>query len=158
MPKTRTYLSDSQKYEFCLYAHQNNKLTRKEYVNWIERKWAIQVDDSTITRILKKSEEILNTELTQPNAKRHKSVTVPELELALKEFIIVYQDTAFFTDAILTEKAKQLADGLGIADKTLKFSAGWLQKFKERNGFICKNFMENHRQLIQLPLLMLYCY
>jgi len=34
----------------------------------------------------------------------------------------------------LTEKAKQLADGLGIADKTLKFSAGWLQKFKERNG------------------------
>ena len=92
------------------------------------------MDDSTITRILKKSEEILNTELTQLNAKRHKSVTVPELELALKEFIIVYQDTAFFTDAILTEKAKQLADGLGIADKTLKFSAGWLQKFKERNG------------------------
>ena len=34
----------------------------------------------------------------------------------------------------MTEKAKQLADGLGIADKTLKFSAGWLQKFKERNG------------------------
>ena len=56
MPKTRTYLSDSQKYEFCLYAHQNNKLTRKEYVNWIERKWAIRVDESTITRILRNTQ------------------------------------------------------------------------------------------------------
>ena len=134
MPKTRVYLSESQKHEFCLYARQNNKLTRKEYVNWIEKQWKIRVDDSTITRILKKSEEILNAELTQPNAKHHKSVTVPQLELALKEFVLVYQDTAILTDAILTEKAKQLADGLGVPDETLKFSAGWLQKFKERHG------------------------
>jgi|GraSoiStandDraft_52_1057288.scaffolds.fasta_scaffold34078_1 hypothetical protein len=134
MPKTRVYLSESQKREFCLYARQNDKLTRKEYVNWIERQWGIRVDDSTITRILKKSEEVLNAELTQPNAKRHKSVTVPELELALKEFVLVYQDTVILTDAILTEKAKQLADGFGIPDETLKFSAGWLQKFKERHG------------------------
>ena len=34
----------------------------------------------------------------------------------------------------MTEKAKQFADGFGVADETLKFSAGWLQKFKERHG------------------------
>ena len=107
MPKTRVYLSESQKHEFCLYARQNDKLTRKKYVNWIERKWSIRVDESTISRILKKSEEILDAKLTQPNAKRHKSVMVPELELALKEFILVYQDS-YFNQRHLDRKSKAI--------------------------------------------------
>jgi len=37
-------------------------------------------------------------------------------------------------EAILIETAKQLADGIGVSDGTLKFSPGWLQRFKERNG------------------------
>ena len=62
-------------------------MTRKEYVDWIEQKWGIKVVETTITRILQKKEEILNTEVTNPDTKRHKNLTVPELELALKEFI-----------------------------------------------------------------------
>lgn len=133
-PKSKITLSDSQKYEICLYAQNNNTKTRKEYVNWIEQKWNVRVNESTITRILQKSEKILNTEITNPNAKRHKSVVVPELELALKEFILIYQDKAILSEAMLIEKAKQLADGLEVPDGTLEFSAGWLQKFKKRNG------------------------
>jgi hypothetical protein len=87
--KSKVTLNNSQKYEFCLYAHDNNKLARKEYVNWIEQKWGLKVNESTITRILQKSDEILNMEISNPEAKRHKSVTFPELELALKEFIKV---------------------------------------------------------------------
>jgi hypothetical protein len=131
-PKNKIALSDSQKRELCLYA-RSHKMTRKEYVNWIEQQWAVRVDESTVTRILQKSEDILNTEIIRPNAKRHKPVTVPELELALKEFILTYQDKAILSEAILIEKAKQLAVGLEVPDETLKFSAGWLQKFKERN-------------------------
>jgi hypothetical protein len=132
-PKSKITLSDSQKRELCLYARSQSKMTRKEYVDWIEKQWAVRVDESTVTRILQKSEDILNTEVIRPNAKRHKSVTVPELELALKEFILTYQDKAILSEAILIEKAKQLAVGLEVPDGTLKFSAGWLQKFKERN-------------------------
>lgn len=62
MPKSKVSLSDSQKRELCLYARQSGKLTRKEYVDWIEKKWSIRVDESTISRILKKSEEILGSE------------------------------------------------------------------------------------------------
>ena len=94
----------------------------------------VRVDESTITRILQKSNDILNTEITNPEAKRHKSVKVPKLKLALKEFVLIYQDKAILSKAILIEKAKELADGLGIPNGTLKFSAGWLQKFKDRNG------------------------
>lgn len=131
--KSKVSLSDSQKYELCLYA-RDNKLTRKEYINWIEQKWGLRVNESTITRIMQRSDEILNTEISNPKAKRHKPVTIPELELALKEFILIYQDKTILSDAIIIEKAKKLADGLGVPDGTLSFSHGWLQKFKDRNG------------------------
>ena len=51
--KSKVTLNNSQKHEFCLYA-RDNKLTRKEYVNWIEQKWGFKVNESTITRILQK--------------------------------------------------------------------------------------------------------
>ncbi|CAG8728253.1 12097_t:CDS:2 [Cetraspora pellucida] len=38
------------------------------------------------------------------------------------------------SDALLVEKAKLLANGLGIPQGTLKFSNDWLEKFKDRNG------------------------
>jgi putative heme degradation protein len=56
MPKKNTTLSDIQKYELCLYAH-NNKKTRTQYVDWIEQKWGVRVNESTITRILQSKEK-----------------------------------------------------------------------------------------------------
>ena len=133
-PKSKITLSNSQKYEFCLFANSNNKMTRKEYVDWIEQKWGIKVVETTITRILQKKEEILNTEVTNPDTKRHKNLTVPELELALKEFILIYQNRVILSNAILIEKAKEIANGLGVPEETLAFSSGWLHRFKKRNG------------------------
>jgi len=52
-PKTKITLSDAQKYELCLYARDNDK-TRIEYINWVENKWGVRVNESTITRILQK--------------------------------------------------------------------------------------------------------
>lgn len=131
-PKTKIYLTDAQKHEFVLYA-QNNKGTRGQYADWIEERWGLRVDKSTITRILQTMDERLSTDVITPNAKRHRSVTVPELEIALKEFVLNYQHQTILTDAMLVEKAKLLANGLGVQD-ALQLSSGWLQKFKNRNG------------------------
>ena len=125
-------LTDGQKYEFCLYARDNKK-TRKEYVEWIKQKWGVTVDESTITQILKSKEKRLAAEVVNHEAKRHRSVTIPELELALKEFVLVYQEQTILSDALLIEKAKLLAKDLGIPEGTLQFSSGWLWKFKNRN-------------------------
>lgn len=133
MSLKRTTLSEIQKRELCIYA-RNNKRTRAQYVNWIEEKWNVRVDESTITRILQTAEERLNSETINPNSKRHKSVTYPELEFALKEFILNYQHRTVLSDAILIEKAKMIADGLDIPRDALQFSSGWLHKFKNRNG------------------------
>ena len=132
-PKKKVTLTEAQKYELCLYAN-NNKETRVQYVNWVEQQWGVVVDKSTITRILKTKEKRLSTEVIQPNQKRHKPVTFPELELALKEFVLNYEHRVILSEAILIEKAKLLAIGLGIPENALQFSNGWLQGFKKRNG------------------------
>ena len=80
-PKSKTTLTDLQKYELCLYARDNKK-SRAEYVNWIENKWQVE---STITRILQRSNQLLSEEeIIASNTRRHRSVTYPELEQALK--------------------------------------------------------------------------
>ena len=49
--KKKVTLSNSQKYEFCLYADKNKK-TWTEYIDWIKEKWGVRVNESTITQIL----------------------------------------------------------------------------------------------------------
>jgi len=69
---------------------------------------------------LQSKEKRLTTEVTKPEAKRHKPVVVPELELALKEFVLCYQHKTILSNAILIEKAKLLADELEVLQGTLQ--------------------------------------
>ena len=62
----------------------------------------------------------LASEVVNPATKRHKAVVVPELELALKEFVLTYQHRAILSDALLIEKAKLLADELEVPEGTLQ--------------------------------------
>ena len=87
--KKKIILTNSQKYELCHYAN-NNKRTRSQYVNWIKQKWRLRVDESIITQILQTKDKRLTTEIIKPDAKRYKGIIVPELELALKKFVLTY--------------------------------------------------------------------
>ena len=119
MTKKKITLSDFQKYELCLYARENKK-SRTQYIDWIEQKWGVRVDRSTITQILQTKDARLASEVVNPAAKHHKAVVVPELELALKEFVLTYQHRAILSDALLIEKAKLLADELEVPEGTLQ--------------------------------------
>jgi hypothetical protein len=55
MSLKRTTLTEIQKRELCVYA-RDNKRTRAQYVDWIEKKWSVRVNESTITRILQTAE------------------------------------------------------------------------------------------------------
>ena len=68
MPLKRTTLTEIQKQELCAYARKN-KRTRAQYVDWIEEKWHLRVNESTITRILQTAEQRLSSETISPNAK-----------------------------------------------------------------------------------------
>ena len=55
-PKKNITLTDIQKYELCLHAHDNKK-TQTQYVDWVEQKWEVRVNKSTITRILQSTDK-----------------------------------------------------------------------------------------------------
>ena len=130
---SKSTLTDKQKFELCQYA-RDNRQTLKEYVNWVKVNWNVTIHESTISRILKSSDKRLNEDVTSPDTKRHKPVKFPELELALREFVLTYQHRTILNDAIIIEKAKLFANSLKIPENELQFSSGWLHKFKERNG------------------------
>ncbi|GBC48699.2 CENP-B homolog protein 2-like [Rhizophagus irregularis DAOM 181602=DAOM 197198] len=137
--------------------------TRVQYADWVEEKWGVRVDETTITRILQTKEKRLITEVIHPEQKRHKPVTFPELDLAFKEFVLNYQHRTILSDAILVEKAKLLANGLGVPENMLQFSFGWLQGFKKRNGIRQEKLQEevasaNETAIMEaLPLLRNKC-
>jgi len=54
------------------------------------------------------------------NVITHKAVSIPELEFALKEFVLTYQHKTILSDALLIEKAKSLADELKVPLGTLQ--------------------------------------
>jgi len=86
---------------------------------------------------------IINT----PKAKRHRSVTYPQLEQALKEFVLIRQHQMTLNDAMLIEHAKLLASKLEIPEGALNFSVGWLLKFKNATLFTKSNSMEKEHPL-----------
>src|SRR5438128_5185627 len=96
----KTTLSDKQKFELCQYAN-DHKEALEAYVDWIKAKWNVTVHKSTVSRILKGSDKRLSEEITNPDSKRHKSVNFPELERALREFILTYQHQTILSDAII---------------------------------------------------------
>ncbi|CAG8753619.1 20557_t:CDS:2, partial [Cetraspora pellucida] len=73
----------------------------------------VKINESIVTQILQTKDQQLSNKIVNPNAKRHMTVTVPELELVLKEFILIYQYYTILSDAMMIEKAKLLADELG---------------------------------------------
>jgi len=137
-PLKRTTLSARQRQEVALFidsvSRRGNRPSNRAIVEYIEQQYGLSVSESTASRISKARQETIQTELVNPNAKRCKPVQYPEFDLALKEFVLSFQHKTILSDAMLIEKAKLIADGLGVPAGALQFSLGWLQKFKERNG------------------------
>jgi len=63
---------------------------------------------------LQTKDKRLITEVIKSDAKYHKGVIVPKLELAFKEFVLTYQHRTILSDTLLIEKAKLLADELQV--------------------------------------------
>jgi len=71
---------------------------------------------------LQTKDKRLATEVINLKAKHHKPVIFLKLELALKEFILLYQSRTILSDALLIKKAKLLADKLKIPQGILQVS------------------------------------
>ncbi|CAG8670532.1 2937_t:CDS:1 [Ambispora gerdemannii] len=127
---TKTTLNNEQRMAVIASKDQNPNFTNLDLVDWVKKRFNLDVHPSTISRLMKRKEDIgVNF-----SAKRQRSVQYPDIENTLLEWILRSQDKITLTDAILVEKAKNFAQMLNISDDNIKFSNGWLSKFKKRHN------------------------
>ncbi|KAF9197789.1 hypothetical protein BGZ49_001631 [Haplosporangium sp. Z 27] len=135
----RMTLNDAQKYEICVYMKEEeekaSRPTNKAVTAYILSTYNIKVDESTVSRLKQQAEKRLaGGNLSNPNAKRHRQVAFPELERQLGEFVKANKRKVAISDMMLLNKGKELRDILEIPEQQMKFSDGWLNKFKIRHG------------------------
>ncbi|KAL3687741.1 hypothetical protein R1sor_014050 [Riccia sorocarpa] len=115
--------------------HDANTITNKALSVWASEKFGKQINEMTISRILKRKKDLLGSGVTK-SMKRHMKAGCPNLESILNSWFLLMQDAnVTISDSMLIEKAKMLQNTVPQeTEKEFRFSNGWLQDFKTRNG------------------------
>lgn len=132
--RDRTAINVDIKKEICEYMLTNTNIKHVDVALFFNTKYGLDIDRSTITKIWKSREKWL-TVLSNSKTFRCRSVQFPELDKSLQ--IWTSQAVAAglpLTDAILQQKGLELAQMLNINEEQLKFTNGWVYRFKKRNG------------------------
>jgi len=96
---TKTTLTNIQRREICLKKHDNPNITQKGLIEWCKQTLRVEVDQATISRLLKRSSEFLDiNELQKPLQKHARTVKFPEFEGALLEWCLRAQGQIPLTD------------------------------------------------------------
>jgi hypothetical protein len=115
------------------------KATHEDLKQWFNNKSYLNIEGSTVSKILKTfviSTEV-NKDLTE--IKRNRTAKYPQLKSALYEWQLRYENIAIIIDVILNEKAKRFAQNLKISENEFSFSMGWVSRFKKRHGIKLHN-------------------
>jgi hypothetical protein len=132
---TKTVLTNLQRREICLKKRDNPAITQKDLVEWCELTLKVKIDQTTVSRVLKRSSEFLDTDKpNKPLQKRARNVKFPELEEALLEWFLRAQGQIPLTDQLIVEKARVFANLFDVNKNEITFSNGWLRQFKERHN------------------------
>lgn len=131
-------LDYSQKKAICLKKQSTPKITQEQLRQWAKTEFRLvkAPGQSTISDILKHADTILALDSRALESKRVRSVTYPELDLALANWVLqcearkvkVYND-------LIKAQAAVFCGLLGISAQEMRFSGGWLESFKDRHGF-----------------------
>jgi hypothetical protein len=125
-------LTNAQRREVCLKKKSCPNLTQADLVDWIDKTFSIKVDQATVSRLLKRSTNLLADELENPEQKRARLVKFPQVEETLAEWCLQSQGRIPLTDELVILKAKQVAKLFNVSEDAIGFSHGWLARFKKR--------------------------
>ncbi|CAI5743205.1 unnamed protein product [Hyaloperonospora brassicae] len=126
-------LTNLQKRQLCIKFAQV-KMTQQELCQWAKREFQLAhlPHQSTISKILARTEELTQMAPRDLSARRKGLVTHPELDTALCNWVLCARHNGLkISGDIIKSQARALAAQLGIAS-TMSFSNGWLGGFKKR--------------------------
>ncbi|CAG8788776.1 8205_t:CDS:2 [Gigaspora margarita] len=127
--KNKTTLNNKQRKDIIDFKNKNPNISNIDLAEWVKKEFSLEVHPATIGCLIKNKNDIGDNLST----KRQRTVQYPDFENTLFEWILQNQNQIIISDTILIEKAKKFAKLLNIPDSDLKFSHGWLYKFKRRH-------------------------
>lgn len=133
---TKSSMNDQMRKALCEYKRDHPTCTQKDLQEWVDEKYRLKVSQGTISNTLKRSSEYLSANFEKGGSiKRHKKAKYPDMERALYEWFLQYQDRVNMTGELILEKAKDIMKLLYPQHPPdHQFSQGWLEKFKGRHG------------------------
>lgn len=141
-PKKRAYqtrqLDYKQKKAICLKKQSSPGMTQEALRLWAQAEFTLlkPPGQSTISDILKNADAILALDARALENKRVRSVTYPELDTALANWVLQCEArNVKIYNELIKAQAAVLCELLGIAPNAIRFSGGWLESFKDRHGF-----------------------
>jgi hypothetical protein len=130
----RTSISDLLKREICAFHKDNMLRTQAEIAAHFNAKYDLNIDRTTISKIINKKDKWLHDEGGSKTVFKHRRVKFPLLEEAMSIWIDqMTSKGVILTEALITEKAELFAKLLEVPEDELSFSNGWIFKFKLRN-------------------------
>ncbi|TCD63250.1 hypothetical protein EIP91_005806 [Steccherinum ochraceum] len=126
--KQRLYNVDRKK--ICVYHRDHPNVKQEE----IAKKFG--VERSTISKILKQKLKWLSVpEETPILLARTRPTKFPILEMRLEKWLReCHEAKIIFTDALIRDKAKEIARSMDWPEEKFKASSGWVENFKHRHG------------------------
>lgn len=130
--KKNTSLNNAQKRAICEHSQQSPLLTQLELAQWMEAKTGLSISQSTVSNILSQKEKYLHgAGYKNPKQLREKKAKNQTLESRLAGWVNEKQDKVAITGHLLKAQGKKILNGV---DHDVKFSNGWLARFKKRNS------------------------
>ncbi|CAB4402410.1 unnamed protein product [Rhizophagus irregularis] len=136
--RIRSAISNKIKKEICEYIMANSNVKQGEVALYFNTKYnELNIDRSTVSKIWQNREKWMAVLSTSQTACTfcHRSVQYPELDKALQIWTAQAVTAGLpLTDMILQQKGIELAQMLNIGENQIKFTNGWVYRFKKRNG------------------------
>ena len=133
--RRRVDLTLAQKKAICQHKKDNPKLSQPALQHYVSEQFSVSIGRSTISNILSNSDKWLAVSTHHQNERRDRPSLLVDLENSLSKWEQFANDPKVdgtVSDLMLTEKAQQIGEKLGLTDFT--YSRGWLQKFRSRYG------------------------
>ncbi|KAG0438188.1 Tigger transposable element-derived protein 6, partial [Dictyocoela muelleri] len=134
--KKNTFLTIREKTTLIKLKQENPKLTQEEMVKWTRKNFEKSINRTTVSKILK---TFRFTDNFLSDKKKRRTVKFIELENTLLTWFLDNEMFTVLTDSMIKEKARDIAKELYLGPDVLKFSDGWLSKFKKRHNISRKN-------------------
>lgn len=130
--RKNTSLNYEQKRAICEHHEQNPLNTQVDLMLWVENTIGLSVSQSTISNVLSQKDKYLfGAGYTNPKQHRERPVRHQQMDERLGTWFIQTQERVALSGDNIKDKGQRILSGF---DHNLKFSNGWLARFKRRHA------------------------